>query len=135
MWPRQPHLQAISFLLAVGLALAIIWLAVQAQRDEPLPTLVWASDISDATMLAQAPSILNRLAPGWWWLETTPAQRAALRAQGVALAVALPTPLFRMAGCSAGMPRQMGTTTTSNASKVTVGLVIRPRGPLAQGPL
>lgn len=107
MWPRQPHLQAISFLLAVGLALAAIWLAVQAQRDEPLPTLVWASDISDATMLAQAPSVLDRLAPGWWWLETTPAQRAALRAQGVALAVALPTPLFRMAGCSAGMPRQI----------------------------
>ena len=107
MWPRQPHLQAISFLLAVGITLAAIWLVVQSDRDEPLPTLVWAGEVSDAQMLAQAPWILDRLAPGWWWLETAPTQRAELRAQGIALAVALPTPLFRMAGCTSNMPREI----------------------------
>jgi hypothetical protein len=107
MWPRQPHLQAISFLLAASLVLAGVWVVVQNQRDEPLPTLVWAGEVSDAQMLAQAPWILNRLAPGWWWLETTPAQRTVLRTQGVALAVALPTPLFRMAGCTSNMPRKI----------------------------
>lgn len=91
-----------GLLLLVGSAVLVmgIWIAVQASRSDPLPTLVWARDVPDATVMTASPLILDRLGNGWWWVYATPVDRTRLRAAGVAFAMALPTPLAQMAGCS-----------------------------------
>ena len=99
------HLRAIGLLLlfsAVGFGL---WLLLQSQREEPLPTLVWAPDIEDAVILERAPLILDRLGGGWWWVEATPFEREKLRGLGAYRALAVPQPVARMAGCTAELPR------------------------------
>ena len=89
-------------LLLIGSALAVIalWIAVQASRSDPLPTLVWAKDLSDAKLMTASPLVLDRLGNGWWWVYAAPKDRERLRQAGVAFAVAMPTPLAQMAGCS-----------------------------------
>ena len=101
---RPLHVFALGFLLALsGIAVAI-WIAVQSLRDEPLPSLVWAPDLSPDVIFSLGPPVLERLPGGWWWIETTPLERDKLRALGAHLAVAMPTPVARMAGCSGDTP-------------------------------
>ncbi|MFN4959695.1 MAG: hypothetical protein ACK5E2_02485 [Burkholderiales bacterium] len=88
-------LLVVSFLVGVG-----IWVAVQSTREEPLPTLVWSGDLAQSAVIAASPMVLDHLGKGWWWIYAAPADRVKLRELGVRLAVAVPTPLAQMAGCS-----------------------------------
>jgi len=84
-------LLVVSFLVGVG-----IWVAVQSTREEPLPTLV----LAQSAVIAASPMVLDHLGKGWWWIYAAPADRVKLRELGVRFAVAVPTPLAQMAGCS-----------------------------------
>ena len=94
------HVGAVLLLIGSFVAGIAIWVAVQSSRHDPLPTLVWARGVSDAQVMNASPFVLDRLGDGWWWVFATPADREKLRASGVGFAVALPTPLAQMAGCS-----------------------------------
>jgi hypothetical protein len=94
------HLPAVLLMLATLLVGVGIWVAVQASRSDPLPTLVWAPEVSDREVMEKSQQVLDRLGNGWWWVYATPQERAALRQAGAQLAFALPTPLAQMAGCS-----------------------------------
>lgn len=98
------HLAALILLTATALVVIAIWVGVQASRSDPLPTLVWAGEISDADVMTVSPLVLDRLGGGWWWIYATPKDRQALREKGVRLALAMPTPLAQMAGCSIPAP-------------------------------
>lgn len=78
----------------------LIWIAVQSQRSDPLPTLVWAPNLSDSQLVAASPMVLDRLGGGWWWIYGGPKDRLALRNAGANMAIAMPTPIAQMAGCS-----------------------------------
>jgi hypothetical protein len=95
-----PHLPAIAVMLTTCLVVIAIWVAVQASRSDPLPTLVWGPQVTDAQVMAKSQMVLDRLGSGWWWVYATPEDRRALRQAGAHLAFALPTPLAQMAGCS-----------------------------------
>jgi hypothetical protein len=96
----MPHLGGLLLLVvSLGLGMAI-WVAVQSGRQDPLPTLVWASKVSDTKVMEASPLVLDRLGAGWWWVYATPSDRQRLRDVGVGFALALPTPLAQMAGCS-----------------------------------
>jgi hypothetical protein len=99
-WRRSAHLGGVMLLVVSLLAGVVMWILVQAQRADPLPTLVWASGLSDQQMMAASPVVLDRLGGGWWWVYATPIDRQRLRSAGAELAIALPTPLAQMAGCS-----------------------------------
>jgi hypothetical protein len=97
---RNSHLGGILLLVfsfCIGIA---IWIAVQSGRQDPLPTLVWASTVPDTKVIEMSPIVLDRLGAGWWWIYATPTDRQRLRDAGVGFAFALPTPLAQMAGCS-----------------------------------
>lgn len=94
------HLGALALLTITALTAILIWIAVQSQRADPLPTLVWAPDLSDSQLLAASPIVLDRLGGGWWWIYGQPTDRAALRSAGAKMAIAMPTPIAQMAGCS-----------------------------------
>lgn len=97
---RSGHLPALlMFLVSVIIGLAI-YIGVQSSRPEPLPTLVWSPHLSDAQMLEYSPQILDRLGNGWWWVYADKTQRSALHDSGATFAIAFPTPLAQMAGCS-----------------------------------
>lgn len=102
---HQPHLRAISLLLLLSAVGFGLWLWLQSQREDPLPTLLWAPNLEDAVVLERAPLILDRLGGGWWWVEATPFEREKLRGLGAHLALAVPQPVARMAGCTAELPR------------------------------
>jgi Zn-dependent protease len=102
--PLGGHLAAVILLTASALVVIAIWIGVQATRSDPLPTLVWAGELSDADLMTASPMVLDRLGGGWWWIYATPVDRQALREKGVRLALAMPTPLAQMAGCSIPAP-------------------------------
>ena len=94
------HLVAMLMLLLSAIVGLGIYIAVQSTRPEPLPTLVWSPELSDAQVLQHSPQILDRLGKGWWWVYADQTERAQLKAAGVTFAIAFPTPLAQMAGCS-----------------------------------
>ncbi len=94
------HLGAVLLLLSSALVVIGIWIAVQASRSDPLPTLLWSGKLSDAEVMTASPMVLDRLGGGWWWVYAAPKDRQALRDKGARLALAMPTPLAQMAGCS-----------------------------------
>ena len=94
------HLGAVLLLLSSALVVIGIWIAVQASRSDPLPTLLWSGKLSDAEVMTASPMVLDRLGGGWWWVYAAPKDRQALRDRGARLALAMPTPLAQMAGCS-----------------------------------
>ncbi|MFN4899953.1 MAG: hypothetical protein ACK5GG_00720 [Betaproteobacteria bacterium] len=94
------HLGALLLLVASAMVVIGVWIAVQASRTDPLPTLLWSGKLSDAEVMTASPLVLDRLGGGWWWIYATPKDRQALREKGVRLALAMPTPLAQMAGCS-----------------------------------
>lgn len=94
------HLAGVGLLIATFVLGLVIWVAVQSTRSEPLPTLVWANSMSDSQIMAAGPAVLDRLGAGWWWVYANPQERRALKSMGAQLAVAMPTPLAQMAGCS-----------------------------------
>jgi hypothetical protein len=100
----MPHRAAVFFLLILSLGLTVAWLGVQGSRAEPMPSLVWAPDIPTEKILGMPMAVLDRKPGGWWWIEADPKQRHRLRGEGARLAIALPTPVARMAGCSSDMP-------------------------------
>jgi hypothetical protein len=95
-----PHIGGMLLLIGSFVLGLVIWIAVQSTRAEPLPTLVWAAKMSDSQVMAAGPVVLDRLGQGWWWVYATPKDRDALRSVGAQLALAMPTPLAQMAGCS-----------------------------------
>lgn len=97
---RVSHLGAVLLLMSSALIVVLIWIAVQSQRTDPLPTLVWAPTLSDAQVMAASPMVLDRLGKGWWWIYGQPKDREALRTAGAHIAIAMPTPIAQMAGCS-----------------------------------
>lgn len=101
------HLGAMLLLMGSALVVIAIWIAVQAGRADPLPTLVYSSNTSDAQVMAVGPMVLDRLGGGWWWIYATPPDRKKLKEAGVSLAIAMPTPLAQMAGCSMPAPVEM----------------------------
>ena len=94
------HLAGVGLLIATFALGLGIWVAVQSTRSEPLPTLVWANGVPDGQIMSAGPVVLDRLGAGWWWVYATPQDRHALRSMGAQLALAMPTPLAQMAGCS-----------------------------------
>ncbi|NBT34285.1 MAG: hypothetical protein EBT03_01915 [Betaproteobacteria bacterium] len=104
MLPRRLHLLSLSLILFLTAAAVAAWIALASLRDDPLPSLVWAPDMPDEALLALGPPVLNRLSGSWWWIETTPLERDKLRALGARMAVAMPQPIARMAGCSGELP-------------------------------
>lgn len=100
----MPHRAAVSFLLLLGIGLTAAWLIVQGSRADPLPSLVWAPELPAEKILGLPMPVLDRKPGGWWWIEANPSQRARIRQEGAWLAIALPTPVARMAGCSSDMP-------------------------------
>lgn len=94
------HLAGVGLLIATFTLGLVVWVAVQSTRSEPLPTLVWASSVSDSQIMSAGPAVLDRLGAGWWWVYATPQDRQALKSMGAQLALAMPTPLAQMAGCS-----------------------------------
>ena len=94
------HVGGVLLLIGSALVVVALWIAVQASRTDPLPTLVWARDLPDANVMTASPLVLDRLGNGWWWVYAGPKDREKLRQAGVAFAVAMPTPLAQMAGCS-----------------------------------
>ena len=94
------HFSAALLLIVSALVVMGIWIAVQATRTDPLPTLLWSGKLSDAEVMTASPLVLDRLGGGWWWIYATPKDRQSLREKGVRLALAMPTPLAQMAGCS-----------------------------------
>lgn len=99
------HRGAVLLMLTSALVSVLIWIGVQSGRSEPLPTLVWSAGVSDARVMEASPMVLDRLGQGWWWVYAAPEDRERLRSQGVRMALALPTPLALMAGCS--LPAQI----------------------------
>ncbi|MEY3943831.1 MAG: hypothetical protein RLZZ133_1521 [Pseudomonadota bacterium] len=100
----MPHRAAVLFLLLLGIGLTAAWLIVQGSRAEPLPSLVWAPELPAEKILGLPLAVLDRKPGGWWWIEADPEQRHRLRREGAWLAIALPTPVARMAGCSSDTP-------------------------------
>jgi hypothetical protein len=98
------HLGAVLLLIGSACVVIAIWIAVQATRPDPLPTLVWSPKISDAQVMAASPMVLDRLGHGWWWIYATPPDRKKLKEAGASIALAMPTPLAQMAGCSLPAP-------------------------------
>jgi hypothetical protein len=94
------HLGAVLLLTISALMVVLIWIAVQSQRTDPLPTLVWAPELSDNEVITASPMVLDRLGNGWWWIYGQPKDREALRMAGAHFAIAMPTPIAQMAGCS-----------------------------------
>ena len=94
------HLAGVGLLISTFVLGLVIWVAVQSTRSEPLPTLVWASSVSDGQIMSAGPAVLDRLGAGWWWIYATPQDRQTLKSIGAKLALAMPTPLAQMAGCS-----------------------------------
>lgn len=101
------HVVGVVVLLVSALVVMAIWIGVQATRADPLPTLVWAKGVPDAAVMTVSPLVLDQLGNGWWWVYATPKDRQRLRETGVAFAVALPTPLAQMAGCSMPVPANL----------------------------
>ena len=101
---RQPHLRSLSLLLVVALVMTAIWFWVQSLRQEPLPSLVWAPDVTDEAMLGLGPAVLDKRSGGWWWIEATPLERDKLRGLGARMAIALPQPIAQMVGCNSELP-------------------------------
>jgi hypothetical protein len=97
---RVSHLGAVVLLTISALVVVLIWIAVQSQRTDPLPTLVWAPALSDSQVMTASPMVLDRLGKGWWWIYGQPNDREALRRAGAHVAIAMPTPIAQMAGCS-----------------------------------
>ncbi len=97
---RYLHVGGLLLLGASALAALAIYIAVQAQRTDPLPTLVWAPALSDTEVMTASPMVLDRLGNGWWWIYGQPKDREALRQAGANFAIAMPTPIAQMAGCS-----------------------------------
>ena len=91
---------ALALLMITALTVILIWIAVQSQRSDPLPTLLWAPNLSDSQVVAASPMVLDRLGRGWWWVYGGPKDRQMLRSAGATMAVAMPTPIAQMAGCS-----------------------------------
>ncbi len=102
------HVVGVMLLLASALVVMGAWIGVQATRSDPLPTLVWAKNVPDAAVMTASPLVLDQLGNGWWWIYATPNDRERLRQTGVTFAVALPTPLAQMAGCSMPVPALSG---------------------------
>ena len=94
------HFGAVLLLVTSALVVIGIWIAVQSSRSDPLPTLLWSGTLSDAEVMTASPMVLDRLGGGWWWVYAAPKDRQALRDKGARLALAMPTPLAQMAGCS-----------------------------------
>jgi hypothetical protein len=94
------HIPAVLLMAATFIVGLAIYIGVHASRNETLPTLVYSPNSTDAALLAAGPVMLDRLGHGWWWFYADPAQRDQLRLAGARLAVAFPTPLAQMAGCS-----------------------------------
>lgn len=100
---RTPHVSAVVFLVVLSGLSCAAWIAVQASREEPLPSLVWTPHMSSEAVFALGLPIRDRIAEHWWWIEATPESRKRIREQGAWLVLAMPTPVARMAGCSGDM--------------------------------
>jgi hypothetical protein len=98
------HRASIGFLVSLGVGLITAWLWVQGSRPEPLPSLVWAPNLSAEKILDMPLRVLDRKSGGWWWIEADANERALLRKAGAQITLALPTPVARMAGCSSDTP-------------------------------
>lgn len=98
----QLKLHVYSLLLMFGAAIVvlIVWIAVQATRSDPLPTLLWSPRLTDAQVMEHSPQVLDRLGNGWWWIYARPQDRARLSQAGASIVLAMPTPVAQMAGCS-----------------------------------
>ncbi len=96
----RTHLGGVAVLIVTMIAGVAIWIAVQSGRSDPLPTLVWSPKLDDRVVMDLSPRVLDRLGNGWWWVVATPSDRARLRQAGASIAMAFPTPLAQMAGCS-----------------------------------
>lgn len=100
----MPHRAAILFIVLLSVGLTGGWLWVQNSRTEPMPSLVWAPELPAEKILGMPMAVLDRKPGGWWWIEADPKQRQRIQHEGAWLAIALPTPVARMAGCSSDMP-------------------------------
>ena len=69
------HFGAVLLLLSSALVVIGIWIAVQASRSDPLPTLLWSGKLSDAEVMTASPMVLDRLGGGWWWVYAAPKDR------------------------------------------------------------
>jgi len=99
---RGDHLPALMLLLGSLLVGLVIYIGVQSFRSDPLPTLVWSPGLSDAQMMKESRLVIDRIAPGWWWIYADPKERQRVRQAGAVFALAFPTPIAQMAGCSVG---------------------------------
>lgn len=96
----KTHVFGIGLITATFLVVVAVWISVQSTRPETLPTLVWAPDLTDAQVMEKSPLVLDRLGRGWWWVYANREERLRLGKEGVLIALAMPTPLAVMAGCS-----------------------------------
>ncbi len=96
----RTHLGGVAVLIVTMITGIAIWIAVQSGRSDPLPTLVWSPKLDDRVVMDLSPRVLDRLGNGWWWVVATPTDRERLRQAGASIAMAFPTPLAQMAGCS-----------------------------------
>lgn len=103
-----PWLGGVFLLLATLLVGVVIWISVQAFRTDSLPTLIYSPKLSVAELMEKSPLVLNNLGDNWWWVYANKVERARLKESGVSLALAMPTPIAAMAGCSIpAMPAQL----------------------------
>ncbi len=103
MRQARDHWLSLAFMLMLVVVSLAIWIAVQSTRQDPLPTLVWAPQVTDHQVIESSSRVLNRLnwpAGPWWWIYATPKDRLALKEKGAVIALAMPTPLAQMAGCT-----------------------------------
>jgi hypothetical protein len=103
MQHTRDHWVSISLMVLLFVAALFVWIAVQSTREEPLPTLVWAPKVTDHQVIESSSRVLDRLnwpVGPWWWVYATPGEREILKEKGAVIAVAMPTPLAQMAGCS-----------------------------------
>jgi hypothetical protein len=96
----RTHVGGVAILVVSALVGIAVWIAVQSGRSESLPTLVWSPTVDDRLIMDASPRVLDRLGNGWWWVYAAPEDRIRLRELGARIAVAFPTPLAQMAGCS-----------------------------------
>lgn len=96
----RTHVGGVAILIVSAIVAIAVWIVVQSGRPESLPTLVWSPTVDDRLIMDASPRVLDRLGNGWWWVYATPEDRVRLGELGARIAVAFPTPLAQMAGCS-----------------------------------
>lgn len=104
----RTHIGGVALLLLSAVLVIAVWIAVQSGRSEALPTLVWSPGVEDRIVMTTSPRVLDRLGNGWWWVYAAPEDRVRLREAGARIAVAFPTPLAQMAGCTIPLSLESG---------------------------